>query len=69
MDGNWIPCGFKMPEDGIYVLVQMIFGEEFYIMSFDKENDCWRTLEESIEWEKDMVEAWMPLPEPWKEGD
>ena len=71
---RWIPCGERLPEPNLSVLVQLNddFVDPIQIMTLDIskcEGDffCfWRTQEMGINFDMDDVVAWMPLPEPWK---
>ena len=73
---QWIPVEERLPEDGVYVLI--CDGEHF------KDYDCkngaysqiavgWTEHGEFRCWDDrthmSRVIAWMPLPEPYKEGD
>lgn len=59
---RWIPCSERLPEDEGYVLVTTPNGNVTNAKYWQRERL----------WVKDLVimrvEAWMPLPEPWK-GD
>ena len=64
---GWIPCKERLPEyDGEYMVTKKTFGwncEEYAetdIARYEKKNG----------WHKaDQVIAWMPLPEPYQEGE
>ena len=73
---RWIPVEEKLPEDHNYVLLSFSNfslpligrytayyngGGEFYVCDCDKENTCFS---------QDLyVNAWMPLPEPYRKED
>lgn len=64
---QWIPCKTALPEhDGEYLVTKKSFGWnctgyiETDIARYEKKNG----------WHKaDQVIAWMPLPEPYKDGE
>lgn len=64
--GRWIPCSERLPED-IGKLYLVCFNDG-YISSVEYDMDGDR-----VDWllwqESGEVVAWMPLPEPWKEGE
>lgn len=70
---QWIPCSEKMPEDESYILVSF----ENYTMpdiARYEENDDGGTFypgdeEETYAHYGLTVNAWMPLPEPYKEKE
>lgn len=65
-NGGWIACSERLPEDGMFVLVQDFF-EYYEIGKCEKRNgvigitngDWWTSANNYI--------AWQPLPEPFKE--
>lgn len=66
--GEWIPVSERLPEIATRCLVQLsdrhiTIGEYFSI-------EKWCLIETSyaIAFSKEVVVAWMPLPEPYKEG-
>ena len=74
---QWIPCSERLPEDyeevlvwfeyfryGVYNRLYQTHG----IGDYSSEYDSWMINHESG-WSKLRVIAWMPLPEPWKEGE
>jgi len=57
---KWIPCSERMPSKGIAALVNVIIREEpLIVISTDVPYD----------YERGWINAWMPLPEPWKGVD
>lgn len=83
--GEWIPVTERTPEDGTYlVTLEGFYGGEprINIRSFAKDlnkvnefdfpEQKWGWYDYDIEYgylEDTDVIAWMPLPEPYKEGD
>ena len=69
--GQWIPCSEKMPEDESYILVSFENSTMPDIARYE-ENDEGGTFypgdeEETYASYGLIVNAWMPLPEPYKE--
>lgn len=58
---QWIPCSERLPEDGDYVIVTVWEGCVMIAWRYHNE---WET--ESFSLDDGEVNAWMPLPEPWK---
>ena len=68
--GGWIPCSERMPEDEDYILVSFENSTMPDIARYE-ENDEGGTFypgddEESYSRYGLFVNAWMPLPEPYK---
>lgn len=57
---RWIPCSERLPEYGIEVVTVDKDGEYEINHIIDEEDGEWF-------WEKAI--AWMPLPEPYTEGE
>lgn len=67
---NWIPCKERMPEENRTVIASTEYGvysearytkEDGWEWAYEYGADYWVELDE--------VKAWMPLPEPYKEGE
>lgn len=58
---HWIPCSERLPEEeGQYLVTKSRAGKKSVEFAIYFEIYEWNTA--------DPVVAWMPLPEPWKEG-
>lgn len=75
---QWIPCSERLPEVGTYVLVSkkaLGFKSNLpNVCTAHRSRDPRSGKEEWIDMlfgklDDDDVLAWMPLPEPWKEGE
>ena len=64
---RWIPCSEKLPKVGQSVLLSAL--EKFVGEGCLKANGEWRQYRWSATHNHDVVTAWMPLPEPYKEGE
>lgn len=58
---KWIPCSERLPDDGTYLCWE--WQGFCYVDSF--KNGNWETAEKCYT----KCIAWMPLPEPYKEGE
>lgn len=72
-ENTWIPCSERMPEDESYILVSFENATMPDIARYE-ENDEGGTFypgddEESYSSYGLFVNAWMPLPKPYKEND
>lgn len=57
---KWIPCKERLPEEYQRVMVTICkSGYYVDVLTYWSDSDIWKL----------YVVAWMPLPEPWKEGD
>ncbi len=67
-NGNrWIPVSERLPEKNVWVLVTVNQNGKCYqeIMRRNKYIEAWS---DNIDNYTDEITAWMPLPEPYKEG-
>lgn len=71
-NGGWIPVSERLPEEGKEVLTQFVIrvrnmnnkvNEEVYIYPLRYEKGTWQSFAGVPNGE---VEAWQPLPEPYK---
>lgn len=61
-DAEWIPCSERLPgKDGSYIVTSS-FGK-VYTSHYYAEHGQWQCNR------RGMIEAWMPLPTPYKGGD
>ena len=68
---QWIPCSERLPEGIGQVIIQTNGGaihEVFYKGKNDYGHEVWMRLGGGIYWDDEVI-AWMPLPEPYKEGN
>ena len=62
---QWIPCSERMPETGVEVLTY--YGAFDYIEIQTLEDGRWEN--QRGDWQNlDDIDAWMPLPEPYRKG-
>lgn len=69
--GEWIPCSERLPERDEIVLVSFKTGcvHLCKYLDDDSENPWWSYIDDCCAW-NNVVDAWMPLPEPYKkEGE
>lgn len=62
---QWIPCSERLPGVGQSVLMSV--GGMYTAEGCLREDGNWAQFRWDAVQRKDMVGAWMPLPEPWKE--
>ena len=69
---NWIPCSEKLPEDDTLMLVNYVDHRpdamDIWIGWHEMENVWYIDGEAHSEEFGNEVVAWMPLPEPYREG-
>lgn len=59
---EWIPCSEQLPEVGREILFCDDFGDSFV---GHRATEHWWSVDDTVK----SVVAWMPLPEPYKDGD
>lgn len=76
-EDDWIPCSKKTPEEDGEYLVTFRHNTEVYLVGY---GTCqrtvfghpigygWYNLQTADYYAEDSIIAWMPLPEPYKEG-
>ena len=63
--GKWIPCSERLPEDDVEVFIYLFERSAPYIAWVE---DCrWYTEDFEVK-KENYPTAWMPLPEPYQEG-
>lgn len=75
-ENQWTPCSERLPEYEKYVLVTFIDKSAIdtkvmCVRRIEGFVDCdwyWSDFADEYTWEASEVVAWMPLPNPWKEG-
>ena len=72
-EGTWIPCNVKLPKKEGSVLASIETRYEDYISHYVAKvwwngSSWWHNYHKKVD-DIDFVLAWMPLPEPYKEGD
>ena len=66
---KWIPVTERLPENDEDVLITRVYnGSTHYFIEMSWFNEC-KFLTQDGEFELPNVVAWMPLLEPYKEGD
>ena len=65
---KWIPCSERLPVVGRSVLLSIGKGT-FTAEGCLKDDGNWCQFRGSNIWADYYVDAWMPLPEPWKGGE
>lgn len=76
MEHDWIPCSERLPEltdSELYTMALVtIENGDVCLGAYHSDDKEWRTrmsVGEKYYSKKHKVVAWMPLPEPYKEGD
>lgn len=62
--GEWIPCSERLPEDNQAVLTCK--NKHISILEYHADTKHWFETKGNWWWSFNMVDAWMPLPEPYK---
>lgn len=65
-NNGWIPCSERMPEDEQVVLTCKC--KSISILRYSTKTNHWYELSGNWWWSANMVTAWQPLPEPYKES-
>ena len=65
LESKWIPCSERLPKQQQTVLIQD-FGQ--ITIGYLNAENRWRNLTNLDDYLKG-VDAWMPLPDPWKEEE
>lgn len=65
--GEWIPVVERLPTHCQVVLTSK--HGCISIEQFDRKSMCWVERQRNWWWSLNMVDAWMPLPEPYVEGE
>lgn len=64
--GTWIPVEERLPEHCQVVLTSK--NGCISIEQFDRKSMCWVERQRNWWWSLNMVDVWMPLPEPYAKG-
>ena len=68
--GEWIPCGERMPEYRKTVLISTFWGVKTgFLDSTEAYGDFWEIIEDDATAALHNIYAWMPLPKPWRGAD
>ena len=69
--GGWIPCSERLPEDGQNVLVTYRTTNKIHPCQYhdDGSRNPWYSYIDQCRAYMNVVTAWMPMPEPYKEGE
>ena len=64
---EWIPVSERLPEDNQIVLTSK--NNSISILKYHADTKHWYETNGNWWWSFNMVDAWMPLPEPYKENE
>lgn len=66
---EWIPCKERLPENNEWVLCTIDYGDIQVATVLRREgNSRWLDIDD-WSYDFDIVTAWIPLPEPYEEGE
>lgn len=66
---HWIKCSERLPEEDTDILVTYVDGEEARIIPVNYGRGTWFDCIFNSALDSLKVIAWMPLPEPYREGE
>lgn len=66
---HWIKCSERLPEEDADILVTYVDGEEARIIPVNYGRGTWFDCIFNSALDSLKVIAWMPLPEPYREGE
>ena len=66
---QWIPCSERLPEDEQFILVTYKTTDRIHVCQYheDGSRNQWYSLNDMCRAHNNVVLAWMPLPEPYRE--
>lgn len=64
---EWIPASERLPEDNQIVLTSK--NNSISILKYHADTKHWYETNGNWGWSFNMVDAWMPLPKPYKEKE
>ena len=69
--GGWIPCSERLPKDEQNVLVTYKTTDKIHPCQYhdDGSRNPWYSYIDQCRAHMNVVLAWMPLPEPYREGE
>ena len=65
-EGKWIPCTERLPEENELVIVSL--GNGYNAVDFDHRTRGADNVQYWYDWDG-YVEAWMPMPKPYRKGE
>lgn len=67
MEMSWVPCSERLPESGRYLVSCSLSVFSPQVLNYDENNGEWFYDGcKSMDVEIPTINAWMPLPEPWR---